>query len=569
MAASLVLAGCSGGGEKPAPAGAVPGPSASATARPPTFGERAVRRLSLRETAGQVIVTKYAGTGSPAPLVRRLHLGGVIVFSSNVSSTDQIRRVNRSVGRTVAARGWPAFVGVDQEGGLVDRVGAPSTDFPAFMASGAADDARTTERAARAGAAEMRGLGFDVTLAPDADVTVGEGDAAIGSRSAGGRPHEVATQVVAAMRGIEGAGVLPVLKHFPGHGSLDADSHAGLPVQTKSVKALRRTDLVPFAAAIAAHAPAVLTGHIAVQAVDRGVPASISRKVTIGLLRRSLGFDGLVITDALDMAGVQQQAPGTRTSVRALRAGADVLLMPPDPRAARDAIVRAVRSGALSRARLDQAAARMIDTLRALPAAAGAPLGSARPAALALARQAVTSVAGPCRGRLVPPRVRVVGAPVDVAAFDSRMVARGVTIARDTTKRVRTGSRLVVVGHKRRVVKVRKRVHGVVRVVKVRKRIAVRKRRPVFKTVPVLADAPTVALVAYGGTLPGPVNGPADITVALDRPSVLGRVRSRVELATYGDEPVALDALADVLMGTRTAPGHLPLDVPGASRRGC
>ena len=534
-----------------------------------TYGERAAARLTVRQAAGQVIVAHYTGTASPAPLVRRLHLGGVIAFSSNVASTGQIRRVNRSVQRVVAARGWPAFLGVDQEGGIVDRVGAPSTDFPSFMAAGAAGDAATTERAARASAAEMRGLGFDVVLAPDADVTVGDGDAVIGSRSAGGRPRAVATQVVAAVRGVEGAGVLPVLKHFPGHGSLTTDSHADLPVQTRSVRALRRTDLVPFAAAIVARAPAVLTGHIAVRAVDRGVPASISRKVTTGLLRRDLGFDGLVVTDALDMAGVQQQAPGAKAAVRSLRAGADVLLMPPDPRAARDAIVRAVRSGSLPRARLDEAAARMIDTLRSVRAGRGARPGSGRPAALALARQAVTSVAGPCRGRLVPPRVRVVGAPGDVAAFDARLAARGVTIARDTTKRVRAGSRLVVVGHRKRVVKVRKRIRGQVRVVKVRKRVAVRERRPVYKTVPVLADAPTVALVAYGGVVPGPVDGPADITVALDRPSVLGRVRSRVELATYGDEPVALDALADVLMGTRSAPGQLPLDVPGASRRGC
>ena len=573
MVASLVLTGCSGGdGEgdaAPKADGGKAGPSASATPRPLTYGERAVRRLSLREAAGQVIVAQYAGTASPAPVVRRLHLGGVIAFSDNVSSTGQIRRVNRSVGQVVAARGWPAFVGVDQEGGIVDRVGAPSTDFPSFMAAGAAALPTTTERAARAGAAEMRGLGFDVVLAPDADVTVGDGDAAIGSRSAGGRPREVATQVVAAMRGIEGAGVLPVLKHFPGHGSLGADSHADLPLQGKSVRALRRSDLVPFTAAIAARAPAVLTGHIAVSSVDKGVPASISRKVTTGLLRRDLGFDGLVVTDALDMAGVQQRAPGARAAVRALRAGADVLLMPPDPRAARDAIVHAVRSGDLPRTRLDEAAARMIDTLRSVHAGRGARPGSARPAALALARQSVTSVAGPCRGRLVPRRVRVVGDPGDVAAFDARMAARGVTIAHDATRRVRHGSRLVVVGHKRRLVEVRKRVHGVVRVVKVRERVAVRKRRPVFRNVRVLADAPTVALVAYGGAVPGPVRGAADITVALDRPSVLGRVRSRVELATYGDEPVALDALADVLMGTRSAPGHLPLDVPGVSRRGC
>ena len=566
----LLLTGCSGGGEE-ATGGERPTPSPSqAAAAQTTAGERAVRRMTLRQLAGQVIVTRWSGTSSPAPLVRRLHLGGVIAFSDNVSSPDQIRRVNRSVNRAVAPRGWPAFVGVDQEGGLVDRVGAPSTDFPAFMAAGAAGDTALTQRAARASAAEMRGLGFDVVLAPDADVTVGDRDSAIGSRSAGGRPAQGARQVVAATRGIKSAGVLPVVKHFPGHGSLDADSHLALPVQDRPLRRMRRTDLVPFAAAVQAHAPAVLVGHIAVRALDPGVPASISRRVTTGLLRRDLGYRGLVVTDALDMAGVQEQAPGPAAAVRALRAGADVLLMPPDPRAARDAVVRAVRTRHLSRTRLEDAAARMIDTLRALPQADAAAPGSGRPAAAALAREAATSVAGPCTGRLVADRVRLVGPGSDVAALEQRLEGRGVTVAHDTTKRVRDGSRTVVTGHRRKVVVVRKKVRrpdGTVKVrkVRVRKRVAVTKQVPVFRTVVVRADAPTVALVGSDGGTPGP----ADVTVALDRPGVLGRVSSRVELATYGDEPVVLDNLVDVLLGDHPAPGRLPLAVPGTSRRGC
>ncbi|ROR89704.1 glycoside hydrolase family 3 protein [Nocardioides aurantiacus] len=575
MALSLCLTGCSGGGDDDGDT--APDARASSSAGPPepTFGEQAVRRLTLREQAGQVIVASWAGTGSPAPLVRRLHLGGVIAFSGNVESTDQIRRVNGDVRRVVARRGWPAFVGVDQEGGLVDRVGAPSTGFPAFMAAGAADDPGLTERAARASAAEMRGLGFDVVFAPVADVTVGDGDAAIGSRSAGGDPQQVARQVVAASEGIAAAGVLPVVKHFPGHGSLGADSHAELPVQRRGLRSIERRDLVPFEAAVAAGrdgpvgAPAVLTGHIAVRAVDRGVPASISRKVTTGLLRRDLGFQGLVVTDALDMQGVQRLAPGPRAAVRALRAGADVLLMPPDPRAARDAIVRAVRQGDLSRARLAEAAARMVDTMHGLGRGTAAAPGSGGRAADALARRSVTSVAGPCEGRLVGDRVRVVGAPDDVAAFDSLVQARGVTVARDYTKRVRAGSRSVVVGSRTVVTKVRKKVEvkGKVRVkvVKVRTEVPVRERRPVYKQVLVVADAPTVALVGSGGGTPGA----ADVTVALDRPGVLGRVSSRVELAAYSDQPASLRAVVDVLLGERDAPGRLPLEVAGAERRGC
>ena len=564
----LLVGGCDEGSSEQHAASPAPGKAPSASQPPPTAGEAAVRRMTLREKAGQVIVASWQGTGSPAPLVRRLHLGGVIAFTENVASPRQIREVNRSVSRVVRRRGYPAFLGVDQEGGIVSRVGAPATAFPAFMASGAADDAALTERVARASAAEMRGLGFDVVLAPVADVSAGDGDAVIGSRAAGGRPALVARQVLAAGKGIEEAGVLPVVKHFPGHGDLAVDSHRELPVQRGSMRQLKANDLVPFAAAIRHRVPAIMTGHIDVRAVDKGVPASISRAVTTGLLRREMGYDGLVVTDALDMGGVQSRAPGGRAAVGALRAGADVLLMPPDPREARDRVVQAVRSGALPQARLDEAAAAMIDTMLALRDRPARPArtGSGHGVSLALSRAALTSVAGPCTGRLIPPRVRVEGPSAAVGAFDRSMAARGVTIARDVHKRVKVGTRKVVVGHRRKWVR-RKVVdqEGHVTYKRVRKRVAVRKRVPVYKRVTILADAPTVALVGFGGGTPRA----SDIVVALDRPAVLGRASARVKLATYGETPESIRALADVLMGTRAAPGRLPIDVPGVGRAGC
>lgn len=520
--------------------------------------------MTLGEEAGQVIVASWRGTGSPAPMVRQLHLGGVIALEENVASVRQVRAVNHSVQRTVRRRGWPAFLAVDQEGGLVNRAGSNAVTFPAFMSVGAADDPALTKRAARANAAEMRRLGFDVVLAPVADVSSGSGDAVIGSRAAGGRPQLVARHVVAAGEGIRSAHVLPVVKHFPGHGSLSVDSHASLPVLSRSRQQLDRIDLVPFRAALAAGLPAVMTGHIAVRAVDRGVPASISHKVTTGLLRHRLGFDGLVVTDALNMGGVQDAAPGGRAAVRALRAGADVLLMPPDPRVARDRIVRAVRSGALDRARLDEAVARMIDTMRGLR---GAPRGDvdASAAARALSRAALTSVAGPCDGRLVPDRVRVVGPSGDVATLDRLLAARGVTIAHDRVKRVRVGTRRVVVGHRTTWVRERFRRNGHWETRRVRKRVPVRDRVPVYKRVTVPADAPTVALAGPGAE----VSGPVDVLVALDRPAVLGQVGARVKLATYGDTATTLAVLVNVLMGDRPAPGQLPIDVPGVGRQGC
>ncbi|WP_187697897.1 glycoside hydrolase family 3 protein, partial [Cellulomonas telluris] len=196
---------------------------------------------------------------------------------------------------------------------------------------GAAGDAALTQQSYAAGAGELRRLGFTVDFAPDADVTSGPGDPTIGSRSASSRSETVAEHVVAAADGFSSAGVLPVVKHFPGHGSVPADSHLTLPVQTKSVQELGASDLVPFRAAVEGGLPAVMIGHIDVRAVDPRVPSSLSRKVTTGLLRDELGFDGLVVTDSLEMAAVTRGRDPGRTAVQAMRAGADVLLMPPSP----------------------------------------------------------------------------------------------------------------------------------------------------------------------------------------------------------------------------------------------
>ena len=189
-----------------------------------------VDRLSLAQLAGQVVVAGYRGTGSPAGLVRRLHLGGVVPVAENITSSGQIRAVIEAVQQAVRGRGYPAFIGVDQEGGTVVRVRDAATRFPSFMSAGAARDAALTRRAATAGAREMRGLGFTSVLAPVADVTRGPADPVIGTRSASGFPLLAAEQVVAAQHGIADAGVIGTLKHFPGHGSVTVDSHRALPV---------------------------------------------------------------------------------------------------------------------------------------------------------------------------------------------------------------------------------------------------------------------------------------------------------------------------------------------------
>ena len=388
--------------------------------------------MTLAQRAGQVVVAGYRGTGSPARLVRRLHLGGVVPVAENITSSGQIQAVNASVQRVVRGRGYPAFIGVDQEGGTVVRVRDAATRFPAFMSAGAAHDPALTGRAAAAGAREMRGLGFTSVLAPVADVTRGPADPVIGTRSSSGYPRLAAEQVVAAEQGIASAGVIGTLKHFPGHGSVTVDSHQALPVLGKSLAELRRTDLVPFRRGIAAGASAVMVGHLDVRAVDPGVPSSLSRLVVDGLLREELGFRGLVLTDSLSMGAVTERYGPAKAAVRAVNAGVDVVLMPADAGAARDGIIAAVRDRRMLSSRLDEAATRMIALMLHVAHSdvrPAAPRRSWRVSAR-LSSAALTSVAGPCSGRLVGGHVRVIGPADAVAAFRAAAQRRGLSVGK-------------------------------------------------------------------------------------------------------------------------------------------
>ena len=579
--AALLLAatGCQGGGgsdasgDAPEPSGetsgatpAPPGPAERlglGTGWGPTQAEldaavRQVGRLSLPELAGQVIVASWSGTAPPVRLVRTLHLGGVIAFDENLTSPGQTRRALATLRRSVDR---PLFLSVDQEGGIVER--AATTSFPAFMSAGAADDPGLTTRVYRQYAAELAGLGFTVDFAPDADVTSGPDDPTIGSRSAGSDPRLVGEQVTAAARGLQEGGVAPVIKHFPGHGSVPTDSHLGLPVQRRSLAELRKVDLAPFAAAVDAGVPAVMTGHLDVRAVDPRVPSSLSREVTTGLLRHDLGFEGLVVSDSLQMAAVTAGRGPGEVAVRALRAGNDVLLMPTDPAAARTAIVHAVRAGDLPRDRLLQAAARQVALLAHARSGAGAPLGTARDASRELSAGAVTMVSGPCRDAVVDQAVVATGDPEAAAAFGDAARAAGldVLVPRSAPGRLAAPRDRPSRGGGESARAYQRRVE--------RWRDAERRRRDALADWQAteerrLSGATTVALAGYGD---GPVSG--DVAVATDTPYVLAGSDAPVRIATYGATPGAMAALVDVLTGREPAPGHLPVRVAGVERRGC
>jgi beta-N-acetylhexosaminidase len=257
--------------------------------------------------------------------------------------------------------GIPLQISVDQEGGsLVARFGAPATQMPGNMALGAGRSAADARRSARVIGTELAAVGVTQDYAPVSDVNVNPNNPVIGIRSIGSDPTLVSDLVVAQVRGYHAGGVSAVAKHFPGHGDTGVDSHFGLPEVTHTREQMDAIDLPPFRAAIAAGVDTIMTAHVVLPAIDPDVPATMSHEILTGLLRDELGFDGLIVTDALDMGGATATYPPDVAPVRALLAGADQLLIPPQMDTAYGAVLAAVQSGQISTRRLDASVYRIL-----------------------------------------------------------------------------------------------------------------------------------------------------------------------------------------------------------------
>ncbi len=314
--------------------------------------------MSLRDKVRQLVVVAFSGTSAPTETIRNLHPGGLIYFSGNVQSRDQIRAMSQQAQRLSRRVGEPLLVMTDQEGGVVTRI--PGTEeVPAGADFGG--DARWARRTARSTGELLHRLGVNVDLAPVADVNTAGSGGVIGSRSFSADPDVAAHLVRAQVCGYHAGGVAPTAKHFPGHGSTTTDSHASTAVIADNASTWRRRDRPPFEAAVRNHVDVVMLGHLAFPAVDRtGRPATISGPLTRGLLRQRLGFDGVVITDALNMGGITSWGSVRQIAVRAIGAGVDVLLMPPQPGEAVRGVLAAVRNGRITEARINRSVERIL-----------------------------------------------------------------------------------------------------------------------------------------------------------------------------------------------------------------
>ncbi len=344
---------------------------AGASVQWPSSPEGTLAGMTLEEKVGQLFILAYRRDGSGRKLtaldqaavseLAGVQPGGIILFRENISTVAQVREFVQAADQAVRL---PLFVSVDQEGGIVQRVtktdSIPATVIPPMFEVGRTGDAALAQKVGRVLGSELGVFGFNMDFAPVCDVFSNPSNTVIGNRAFSSDPQAVAELSVSLMNGLRQKNMIPVAKHFPGHGDTDADTHVGYAVSNKTLEELRQTELIPFQAQIAAGVPAIMVAHISLPALNGdNTPATLSKRVITDLLRNEMGYNGLVITDALAMGAIVKHY-GSEAAVQALQAGADLLLMPENPVAAYQAVLAAVRSGTLSEARIDESVLRIL-----------------------------------------------------------------------------------------------------------------------------------------------------------------------------------------------------------------
>ena len=362
--------------QEPAPEPVAPAQVTPAPRTPPlTWAERTLAGMTLREKVGQLMMPFVLGNFAPegsethdriVDVIEQENVGGLIM--SVGSPTEVAVKLNDLQDHSK----YPLLVAADLETGAGFRfrgaVHIPTnialggaTTFPSLMAFGATGDPRHAYQMGKVTALEARAMGVHVPFAPVLDVNNNPDNPIINIRSFGEDPQVVADMGVALVRGLQDFGAVATGKHFPGHGDTGTDSHLELPIIQVGRERLDAVELVPFRAAIEAGVKGIMTAHIAVPAISgETIPATVSRRVLTGLLRNELGFDGIIFTDAMDMLAVSRLFPRGEAAVRAVLAGADVILMPSNVKRAIDAIVSAIDAGRLTEARIDESVGRLL-----------------------------------------------------------------------------------------------------------------------------------------------------------------------------------------------------------------
>jgi beta-N-acetylhexosaminidase len=513
------------------------------------------------------LLIAFAGTELPRTAARRIGEGGAVGLTlfraHNVVDPPQVRRLTAAIQRARPAGAPPVLVAADQEGGQLVGLGDGTTQFAGAMALGATGDEDLAERVAGATARELRALGVTVDYAPVCDLADNPANPVLGIRSFGDEPGMVGRLAAATVRGLQAGGVAATVKHFPGGGDATADPHDEMPQVHRTTAELAERELVPFRAALEAGARLVMSGHFALSGRGAGLPASLSAAVLRDLLRGQLRFDGVTVTDALDMGALAQGSAQIVDAIAALRAGEDALLGTADD-AALDRLAEGLdqaRRRGLVDADDDAAARRRLGELRRWLARFDQPpldvVGCGEHEALAaeLARRSITLVRNDDGLLPVRPaaggRIAVVqSTPADLTPADTSSTVRPTLAAA-----------------------LRRRLGGVEEILLPASPEAtlgdLGERLAPFDLVvvgtfaahlqPAQADLAATVLAA----------GRPAVTVALRTPwDLLGYPSARTHVCSYGILPPSMEALAAALLGEAPFAGRLPVAIPGLYPRG-
>jgi beta-N-acetylhexosaminidase len=297
----------------------------------------------IRRHAGQLAIAGFAGYSIPPDLrllAREFDLGGIVLFARNIEAPEQVSEVSRDV--QALASELPLWVSTDQEGGRVARLKSPFTVWPPMMTLGRSGDEALAERFARALAAELRAVGISLDYTPVLDIHTNTANPVIGDRALSERADEVARLGSVIIRTLQAEGIAACGKHFPGHGDTSVDSHHELPVVDHPPDRIERVELVPFKAAIEANVACLMTAHILIPAFDDQQPATLSPRIIDGMLKRKLGYQGLIVTDDLDMKAISAKYGTAEATVAAIAAGCDAVLLCGQDQGAQVAAIEAV-----------------------------------------------------------------------------------------------------------------------------------------------------------------------------------------------------------------------------------
>ncbi|GAB3439737.1 glycoside hydrolase family 3 protein [Phycicoccus ginsengisoli] len=536
-------------------------------------------RMTLQEKVGQLFIQNVYGkdattpdarniplygVATPAEVVQKYHLGGVIYFAwtDSVQNPPQIAGLSNGLQKAALSQQSkveiPLQIATDQEQGVVTRIGPPATQFPGSMALGAgrsADDART---AAAITGQELRAMGVNTDFAPDADVNVNPLNPVIGTRSFSSRPDLAAQMVGAQVDGYQKDGnVSATAKHFPGHGDTATDSHVAFPVITHTRGQWEQIDAPPFKAAIAKGIDMIMTAHLNVPALDdSGDPATLSKPILTGVLRNELGFKGVIVTDSLGMQGVRDKYGDAEVAVRGLSAGVDQLLMSPSMDEAYNAVIDAVESGRIPMADVDAKVRRVLELKwdRGIvakpyvdPAALDSVVGTPEHLATANAITDRTTTLVKNDDRTLP--LAVSGKKVLVTGYGvttTQTLADALASKGAATTVKQTGSSPTDAQVAAAVAAAQGQDAVVVTTMKAWDTSVTDRRGGQQKLVEqLLATGKPVIVVA--------TRDPYDIAYFTDAPTYL---------ATYSYSPVAIESVARVIAGEVNPTGKLPVDIP-------